>query len=198
MSIFSNIIGIISNTFSLNKGAKEIIELTVDPTAGGGVVAPIGSVGLRDNSGAGEHWIKIGAANTAWTLAGSGGVFGTEVANASSIGESTTTLVTFQNKVTVTLTSIPAGDYLITWDAQFGGEDTGTEFQIELFQTTQIDLSQIVPPKKSSAGHYPKVAGHSVVTLTAATHTFEIRFRTLVVGKEARIKNAHLIAYRIS
>lgn len=46
---------------------KEFRSLTVDPSAGGGVVAPIGSVGLRDNAGTGEAWFKIGAADTAWS-----------------------------------------------------------------------------------------------------------------------------------
>lgn len=42
--------------------------LTVDPSAGGGVAAPIGSIGFRNNSGVGEIWSKTGAANTAWQL----------------------------------------------------------------------------------------------------------------------------------
>lgn len=41
-------------------------SLTVDPTAGAGVVAGIGSLGVRDNAGAGEIWLKSAAANTAW------------------------------------------------------------------------------------------------------------------------------------
>jgi hypothetical protein len=40
---------------------------TVDPTAGAGIAATIGSLFGRNNSGAGELWLKTGAANTAWT-----------------------------------------------------------------------------------------------------------------------------------
>lgn len=52
---------------SQTAGFKQYRNLTVDPTAGAGVAAPVGSVGVRDNAGVGEIWAKIGAANTAWT-----------------------------------------------------------------------------------------------------------------------------------
>ncbi len=46
---------------------KQYLSLTVDPTAGAGIAAPIGSLGQRSNAGVGESWFKVGAANTAWT-----------------------------------------------------------------------------------------------------------------------------------
>jgi hypothetical protein len=46
---------------------KMYLDLVVDPSAGAGVVAPIGSVGVRNNAGVGEMWVKTAAANTAWT-----------------------------------------------------------------------------------------------------------------------------------
>jgi hypothetical protein len=45
--------------------------LTADPSAGGGVAAPVGSLGLRNNAGVGEVWKKAGGGNTDWTLVGS-------------------------------------------------------------------------------------------------------------------------------
>lgn len=49
--------------------------LSVDPTAGAGVVAAVGSIGVRSNAGSGEVWVKSGAADTAWVniLTGSTG-----------------------------------------------------------------------------------------------------------------------------
>lgn len=47
--------------------------LTADPSAGG-LAAPIGSVGRRDNGGAGELWQKVGAADTAWSRVERGAV----------------------------------------------------------------------------------------------------------------------------
>ena len=51
--------------FSINDLAN-VIYGTADPSAGGGVVAPIGSIYMRDNSSTGELWSKTGAADTAW------------------------------------------------------------------------------------------------------------------------------------
>lgn len=44
-----------------------IFTLVVDPTADTGVAAPVATLGLRDNGGTGEAWLKTGAADTAWT-----------------------------------------------------------------------------------------------------------------------------------
>lgn len=52
-----------------HKSDRAIIDLSVDPTAGGGITAVIGSIGQRNNGGVGELWVKTGAGNTAWTLA---------------------------------------------------------------------------------------------------------------------------------
>lgn len=48
------------------KTGERYVQLTVNPTSGGGVAAQIGSMGVRNNSGAGELWLKTGAADTAW------------------------------------------------------------------------------------------------------------------------------------
>ncbi len=48
----------------LGDGGPKIMALTVDPTAGGGVAAPLGSLGLRDD---GAVYRKSGAGNTDWT-----------------------------------------------------------------------------------------------------------------------------------
>jgi hypothetical protein len=48
-------------------GDPELLAGTVDPSAGGGVVAPEGSIYCRYAAAAGEFWLKTGAAATAWT-----------------------------------------------------------------------------------------------------------------------------------
>lgn len=52
--------------------AAGIFVGTVDPSAGGGVVASEGSIFLRDAGTAGSLWIKTGAGATAWTQAATG------------------------------------------------------------------------------------------------------------------------------
>jgi len=54
-------------------GGRQVMTTTppVDPTVGAGVVAPVGSLYLRDN---GLIYTKIGAVNTAWSALSSGSI----------------------------------------------------------------------------------------------------------------------------
>lgn len=65
--------GGIDRVVVLSGGASNPLLLagTADPTGGGGVVAPEGSIYMRFVAAAGETYVKTGAANTAWTLMGS-------------------------------------------------------------------------------------------------------------------------------
>jgi hypothetical protein len=44
-----------------------VLAGTADPSSGGGVAAPEGSIYLLNSTGAGKNYFKAGAANTAWT-----------------------------------------------------------------------------------------------------------------------------------
>ena len=44
-----------------------VIEGTADPSAGAGVAADVGTLYCRNASGTGSAWVKVGAADTAWT-----------------------------------------------------------------------------------------------------------------------------------
>ncbi len=65
---------LVNNGFKLLDN-KEFRTISVDPSAGAGVAAEIGSIAVRNNSGLGEGWFKVGAGNTAWSnfLTGSTG-----------------------------------------------------------------------------------------------------------------------------
>lgn len=60
----------LKDTLSLNGGA-EVISTTSDPSSGGGLAAPIGSIAL--NTSAGTIYQKTGAGDTAWGLVSSAG-----------------------------------------------------------------------------------------------------------------------------
>lgn len=47
---------------------KIMRTLTVDPSAGAGIAAPVGSMGFRDNSNVGEVWSKTGTGDTDWKI----------------------------------------------------------------------------------------------------------------------------------
>lgn len=46
---------------------KEILEVDADPTTGGGIAAPTGSIAMWDNAGVGVVYFKFGAGNTDWS-----------------------------------------------------------------------------------------------------------------------------------
>jgi hypothetical protein len=45
-----------------------IITGDADPSAGAGIAAAVGSLYARNDAGTGSLWVKVGAANTEWTL----------------------------------------------------------------------------------------------------------------------------------
>lgn len=55
------------NLTQVGGNSIEVLSGTAAPSAGAGVAATIGSLYGRDNGGAGELWVKTGAADTAWT-----------------------------------------------------------------------------------------------------------------------------------
>ncbi len=65
--------GGVDNLLLISGGAgdPQVLAGTVDPSAGGGVAAAEGSLFLRFGAGAGQFFLKTGAANTAWTIQGS-------------------------------------------------------------------------------------------------------------------------------
>lgn len=56
------------STSRLNLGGRELFTLSADPTSGAGVSAPVGSLGMRSNSGVGELWLKTGSSATSWNF----------------------------------------------------------------------------------------------------------------------------------
>jgi hypothetical protein len=56
---------IAADVFVVTTGGPELHAGSVDPSAGGGVAAPLGSIYFRTN---GTWWRKVAAANTGWVL----------------------------------------------------------------------------------------------------------------------------------
>ena len=109
---FKKLLGITGSIFSLNKGSKQYRELTVDPSAGAGLAAPVGSIGVRDNSSVGELWLKYGSADTAW-------IKFQESHTAASEGESSHTgNQDWQEKLKLTTPSLISGDFLLHWSIE--------------------------------------------------------------------------------
>lgn len=46
--------------------SPRLLSLAADPSAGGGIAAPVGTLALRNNSNVGALWVKYGAGDTQW------------------------------------------------------------------------------------------------------------------------------------
>ena len=112
---------------------------------------------------------------------------------------SSTSSISFQQKVRLNLTNIPAGDYLVSWNAQFSGDKKSTVFEIHIQEddTTQTDLAQWVPFANNDGGA-PKQSGSFQRTLTAGNHTFDLEYRSTNSGETASIQNARIMAWKVS
>lgn len=96
-----------------HKSNKAIIDLSVDPSAGAGYSASIGSIGQRNNAGVGEMWIKDGAADTAWTLfptSSGGGVTSISIATANGFSGSSSGGATPALTIGTTISGILKGN----------------------------------------------------------------------------------------
>jgi len=122
--------------------------------------------------------------------------FGADYQYEKSEAESTTTSETFQNKVTLTTPSLPAGDYRLSWTAQITNDsgDKPVEVQITL-DSNQIDFTFYAPKFEDE---FFKVTGFCTETLLAGSSVLEMDFRATDEGGTAKIKGARLELFRVA
>jgi len=105
-------------------------------------------------------------------------------------GESSTTSTAFQPKLKLTITNMAAGDYLVSYSAEIKTVDSGVvRTQIQIDDTTVIGT-----PEYSGSNPVERngVSGFKKVTLTAASHDFDIDFKTKNSGEDSKIRNARI------
>lgn len=172
---------------------------------------PIGSNDNTQGYAVGSRWINTstgavfmcvdastGAAIWALLSMPTAPVFGTEYNYAESLGLSTTTSSTFQNKLTLN-TSLPAGTYHLEWCYAWGYSNTSTDFEGRV----QVDGStvdeHVQEPKDSGSDQIHRVSGfHRVTFGSAGSRSFTIDYRAGSGGNQARIQSARLAVWRVS
>lgn len=125
--------------------------------------------------------------------------------HAESVGTGTTTSSTFQNKVSLTFTPATEGDYLIWAECQgkHGSTATSLEIQLDFDSGTLRNLAQIEPASTSEWRPWSCVLGcigtsvWSIDRLSAASHTFELQFRSVDNTTTASIRQARIYAIRL-
>jgi len=127
-----------------------------------------------------------------------GGVFGNEYQKAESLAQSTTTSSAFQEKLTMNV-NVPAGDYIIKWNAEIGntGEENAVEFRVQLDNSNTLFQIQPQVGREVSGAWSHTAAGHAIVTLSGS-HDFDIDYNASVFGGTASIEDARLTLWRVT
>jgi hypothetical protein len=124
---------------------------------------------------------------------GGGSLFGTQYEYAASDSESSTTNTSPANKLTHTTPSLPAGDYIITWNWEL---KTSNSAKAALAQV-DLDEGTILGEDTSKLDTYDATSGFAKVTLTATTHQIDIDYYT-AGGATAYIRRARIQIWRQS
>ena len=125
-------------------------------------------------------------------------VFGEDYQTAESDGTDSTASSTFQQKLRLTTTSLPAGDYYVTWAYEIRNttNDDSHESQVELDDTTQIFLES--GAHKNGGGlvdAWRPASGHKILSLFGV-HTIDIDYRAPETTVE--IRRAKITLWRVA
>lgn len=131
-----------------------------------------------------------------WDQADPGGYFGAELQWVESLTQSSTTSASWQEKLRLTTTSLPAGDYILLFSAIIEGSLSSTfvEVRLEEDDTTSLAEAGIAPGPASSL----VFSGHVVKSSYSGVHTFDIDWRRSSGGGQAYIESARLTLWRIA
>jgi hypothetical protein len=132
---------------------------------------------------------------TAQTIAdlASSMIFGSQFDFDESLGASSTTSLTYIEKLKLTTVAVPAGDYYIGWSLGLSNtnNDKTSGFRVQLDDITTLSEGEVNP---KIGGSDETIGGHAVVTLTGAIHDFDIDYKR--VDNTAMIRNARLTFWR--
>jgi len=125
-------------------------------------------------------------------------VFGSEYDSAYSAGESSTTSATFQQKLRLTTSIVPAGNYRIgiSFNYTSDNENESSEFRAQVDDTTTIYSTTTGQKKKYANGVYYHQSGFVEVVLTNAAHTIDIDYANNN-GNTTYIKEARIEFWRV-
>ena len=117
--------------------------------------------------------------------------------SAESNDDSSTTGTGFVQKLKLTFTA-EAANYIITYSAEIRSSDSGTKVLARMQEddTTTHAESEVIPDSDELTG-YGSFSGFKLVTLTAASHDFDIDFASSQAGQTVNIRRARLVAMKV-
>jgi len=185
-------------------GNPLILAGTVDPSAGGGVAAPEGSLYQRYGAGAGEVWMKMGAADTTWfeleAESITGGIYTSGGVTAQTGITGTPTKVTgfasaYGNPLYVTedhandkliLASTVSGRVLVFFSMSFSGTASGI-FTFQAYNAAGSVIPGCACQRAIGTGGDVGSAGFTGFWTAVASDSIEIRVSSSVGGPGGEI-----------
>jgi hypothetical protein len=124
-------------------------------------------------------------------------VFGSEYQSGESEGSSTTTSTSLVDKLTLSPTGLPAGNYIVNYSAEVGidnalGRVIGA-VKVDVTVKAGIDFS----PNVAAADEESSFGGHCIVALDG-NHDIKIQYASSNGSYTARICRARLVIWRVS
>jgi hypothetical protein len=131
-----------------------------------------------------------------WEQADPAALFGTDLQWVEDLTSSSTTARTWQQKLRLTTTDLPLGDYLILYAAVIGGSLSSTRIGVQFEQddTTVLAEAGVAPGPSSSL----VFSGHVVRATFSGVHTFDIDWQRSAGGGQSYISGVRLTLWRIS
>lgn len=130
-------------------------------------------------------------------LDGLSGIFGANYQKAESLGRSTTTSTTFQNKATLT-TGALTGTYLITWHAVVDQSAVADAVQVQLYNNTDTAVVGVIQEHEpKDVNNRISVGGFAEVVFTGSAKSFIIQYRQQR-GNTAGIQDARIMLWRVA
>lgn len=119
-----------------------------------------------------------------------------ETQQASSDTESSTTSQAWQNKVTLSLGTLPAGTYRIGWYAEIKCSSISDDIVVRVNVDSSVDAMNVNIEVKDNSNYVP-ISGFYYATFTAASHTVAMDYYSESSGVTATIRRARLECVRV-
>ena len=95
---------------------------------------------------------------------------------------------------------LPAGNYEITWNYSWHSDNNTQNFEAGVYLDGALLLESIhkQEPKEKSNIQYVPITGFMRTSLSAGSHTIELKFNSTKVGAGAQMHNSQFRIWRIS
>lgn len=183
------------NGYSIVSTAADNISITPNTT---GSVILDGQKWPQADGAANQVIETNGAGQLAWTDLPSTSVYGSEYEYDESLTTSSTTSLTYVQKLRLTTASLVGGDYRLSWAGAMltnDGAITG-KYRIQIDNTNTIHEVE-VHLKDHNEGNI-EVGGFRTLTLAAGVHTIDLDYEAIILSKAVEIKKVVIDLLRVA